>query len=255
MMLEARDIVTTRGARRILDGASAIARSGEVVGLIGPNGAGKTTLVKIMAGLERPESGSVLIDGQHLARLKRREAARRISYLAQGAICHWPLTTERLVALGRLPHLGPWDRPSPADLAAIDEAMAETDVGHLRDRIVTTLSGGERARVMLARALAGQPDVLLADEPASGLDPGHQLQIMGLFRALARRGQGVLVVLHDLTLAARFCDRLILLHDGKVAAEGEPGVVLAPDNLARIYGIRALYGADGKSVVPWEAVG
>ena len=255
MSLEADSIVLVKGGTRILDGASAALKAGEMVGLIGPNGAGKTSLFKVMAGIERPKAGSVRIDGGDSRRLSRREAARRLGYLAQGTICHWPLTAERLVALGRLPHLGPWDRPAPADQDAIERAIAETDVAHLRNRIVTTLSGGERARVLLARVLAGEPAMLLADEPVAGLDPGHQLQIMHLFRHLAGQGRGILIVLHDLTLAARFCDRLILMHEGKVAAEGPPGAVLSPEILARIYGIRARYGEDGRSVVPWEVVG
>jgi iron complex transport system ATP-binding protein len=254
MILEAQAIVQSKGGARILDGAAASAGPGEVVGLIGPNGAGKTTLLKIMAGLDRPAAGAVTLGGRPLSAFRRREVARHVGYLAQGAICHWPLTAERLVALGRLPHLGPWDRPSSEDEAAIDRAMAETDVTHLRGRVATTLSGGERARVMLARALAGQPDLLLADEPAAGLDPGHQLQIMHLFRILAGQGRGVLVVLHDLTLAARFCDRLVLLDKGCVAAAGRAATVLSEAMLARVYGIRAIYGQDGKTIVPWEVI-
>ncbi len=157
------------------------------------------------------------------------------------------------MALGRLPHLGPWQRPGAEDAYAVDRALAATGVEGLRGRAVTELSGGERARVLLARVLAGDPGILLADEPVSGLDPYHQVHFMELVRDYAGEGRTVALVLHDLNLAARFCDRLALLEEGRVAADGPAREVLDPEHLGRVFGIRAVYGeAEGEPyVVPW----
>lgn len=253
-LLCAEGVSVRYGARHVLEGVDLVVSAGEVVGLIGPNGAGKTTLLRVLARLIRPEAGSLTFDGEPYERYARRALARAVAYLPQGALAHWPLTVGRLVALGRLPRLGPWRRPGEADIRAIGRAMEEADVVELADRPVTTLSDGERARTMLARALAVEPRVLLADEPITALDPNHQLQVMELLRALARRGGAVVVVLHDLTLAARFCDRVALLHWGRLLDEGTPEAVLTPENLLAAYGVRAVHGRRGDEiyVVPWE---
>ena len=237
----------------IVAGASLAAAAGELVGLIGPNGAGKTTLLRAVAGLA-PCDGTVLLDGRPAAALDRRAFARALAYLPQGHDVHWPLTARRLVALGRLPHLAPWQRPGPADAAAIDRAMARTDIAHLGGRNVQTLSGGERARVLLARALAVEAPLLLADEPIAALDPYHQLHVMALLRATADAGAAIVAVLHDLTLAARHCDRLVLMHEGRVLAEGDPAAVLDDGNLRAAYRLAALRGThEGSSfVLPWR---
>ncbi|HXG28067.1 MAG TPA: ABC transporter ATP-binding protein, partial [Nevskiales bacterium] len=170
----------------------------------------------------------------------------------QGGQCHWPMPVAQVVALGRLPHRAPWARVPPADAAAVQRALQAADVAHLADRPVTQLSGGERARVLLARALAVEARVLLADEPTAGLDPAHQLGVMEVLRRRAQSGAGVVVVLHDLTLAARFCDRLLLLGEGRVVADGAAEQVLTEQNLAQVYGIEAhrAAGAEGLLVVP-----
>ena len=252
--LRACQVTVDFGPARILDRVCFAVSTGEIVGLIGPNGAGKTTLVRTLAALQPTTEGRVLLDGHGVGDLDRRQVGRRLAYLPQGAVCHWPLTVERIVALGRLPHCASWERPGAQDIAATTEAMGDTAVAHLAERIVTTLSGGERTRVMLARALATRPEILLADEPVAALDPFHQLRVMGLLRSIARRGNGVVVVLHDLTLAARFCDRLVLLQGGRVLGEGAPATVLTPENLAAAYRIEALHGGAGNevSVVPWR---
>ncbi len=252
-MTLAADRVTLRlGGRAVLDGVSLVAAPGALVGLIGPNAAGKTSLVRLLAGLAVPDAGRVTLDGRPLSALGPVARARAVAYLEQDAVCHWPLAVRRLVALGRLPWLGPFARPGPADAAAIDRALADAEIAPLADRPVTTLSGGERARVFLARALAGVPRVLLADEPVASLDPYHQMKVMELLRAQAARGGAVVAVLHDLTLAARFCDRLVLLDRGRVVAEGAPPAVLTAETLARVYGVAAAFGADadGPYVVP-----
>lgn len=257
-LLSARSIRLSRGGRAVLDGVDLSVRAGECVGLIGPNGAGKSTLLSVMAGL-LPADGEVQLDNRPLGQWPRAERARRIGFLEQGAACHWPLSVERVVTLGRLPHASPWPGPwggmGDHDRAAIARAMAQCDVTQFATRNVTALSGGERARVMLARALAGDPAVLLADEPAAGLDPYHQLQVMELLAGLAADGMAVLVVLHDLTLALRHCTRLCLLDQaGRVAADAAPASLLEGDALGRVYGIELLRGGHQGAAfaLPWR---
>lgn len=247
----ARDLSVTLGRRQVLDGVSATLGSGALVGVIGPNGAGKSTLLRALLGLV-PAGGSIEIDGVPSAALDFRERARRIAYLPQGQQVHWPLDAARLVALGRLPHLAPMSRIGAEDAGAVKRAMARADVADLAHRDVTTLSGGERARVLIARALAVEAPALLVDEPLAALDPGHQLDVMALLKDEAAAGGLVVAVLHDLTLAARYCDRLLLLHEGRLVADGAPAEVLTAERLAAVYGIRARIEAEagGLTVVP-----
>ncbi|MDG1708034.1 MAG: ABC transporter ATP-binding protein [Emcibacteraceae bacterium] len=223
----------------ILSNISATLNRGEMVGLIGPNGAGKSSLLKSVLGLVNIKSGSIFIDDKDLCELSLKERARQMAYAAQGAPVHWPLTVESIVALGRLPHLNPWQKKSNDDEVAIQNAMERTDCLHLKERSVTTLSGGERARVLLARVLATDTPYVLADEPVAALDPSHQLQVMGILKNLAQSDNGVLVVMHDLNLAMRYCDRIILLNDGQMVGQGTPDIILTDDNLANIFNIRA----------------
>ncbi len=211
---------------------------GEVVGLIGPNGAGKTTLLRVMSGLLEPEAGSVHWGDSPLKSLPESERGRLLAYLPQGAPAHWPLQVERVVELGRIPHRAWWQRLSEPDHEAIERAIVAADVERLRGRIVTTLSGGERTRVMLARVFATEPSLILADEPVASLDPFHQLQVMSTLRSHASEGGGVLVVMHDLNLAARYCDRLVVLDRGQVACEGPVREVLDNPALAAAYSVR-----------------
>ncbi len=249
-LLAAQDLTVRFGARRVLDAVSMTLVRGEIVGLIGPNGAGKTTLLRACAGLIAEAAGRIRIDGTAIASLERQRRARTIAYLPQEATCHWPLEVGRLVALGRLPHLLPWQRPSGDDAAAVATALRLADVEDLVGRNVPTLSGGELGRVLLARALAVEPALLLADEPVAGLDPEHQLRMMAVLRDRSRAGAGVVVTLHDLGLAARFCDRLVLLSAGRIAADGAPDAVLTAERLACVYGITArIDRADGQMFV------
>lgn len=250
-LLEASGITVAYGARRALDAVSLAAGRGALIGLLGPNASGKTTLLRALAGLVRPAEGTVRLDGEPLGALPPRARARRIAYLEQGAQCHWPLAARQVVALGRLAHTGPWSRQTPEDDAAVGAAMARCEVETLADRPVTTLSGGEAARVLLARALAAEPALLLADEPVSHLDPYHQIGVMEVLRRLADDGAAVIAVLHDLGLAARYCDRLVLLAGGRVAADDWPGAVLTEETLAQVFGIsaRVIDGEDGPYVL------
>lgn len=250
MTLAAQDIHVALGGRPILKGASLALAPGEIVAIAGANGAGKSTLLRALAGLRTPDAGTVSLDGRALAGLERGTLAREIAYLPQDRVVHWPVTVRTLVGLGRLPHRAISAAESAADRDAITSAMAATDVAGFAGRPVTELSGGERARVLLARALAQEARFLIADEPAAGLDPQHELQLFAHLVRLAEMGKGVAVALHDLSLALRFCHRVALLKDGKVMADGPAGDVVTESNLAAAYGIRATLGrVDGLPVV------
>jgi iron complex transport system ATP-binding protein len=222
----------------VLDAIDLALRPGEVCVIIGPNGAGKSTLIAALAGLLAPTTGQVRLDGGLLSDLERRARARRIALLPQHTDIAWPITVRSLVELGRIPHQGAFGLRA-ADAAAVDRALHAAQVTDFADRPVSDLSGGERARVLIARALAGDADWLLADEPLAGLDPGHALDALSLFRAEADRGAGVLLTLHDLDLAARMADRIVVLADGRIAADGPAATALTPELLQRVYGIRA----------------
>jgi iron complex transport system ATP-binding protein len=214
-------------------------------------------LLRVLANLAAPDAGDVRYDGKLAAELGGRALARRLSFLAQDGQAQWPLRAEALVALGRLPHRKTFQGLGADDHAAIERALALADVAHLRERTVGRVSGGERMRILLARALAVEAEILLADEPIAALDPAHQLQIMGLLRGIAHEGRGVVAVLHDLSLAARYCDRLVLLSRGRVLADGPPCEVLTDARLAEAYGIEVVRGerAGVPFLVPWAAVG
>ena len=248
--LAAEGVGVTLGGRAVVRDVTVALAPGMLVGVLGPNGAGKSTLARALLGLV-PHAGAVTIDNAPRDALTRAERARHLAYLPQGQVLHWPLSVRRLVELGRLPHLAPFSRLSDADRAAIDRAMTRADVAALAERDATTLSGGERARVMLARALAVEAGALIVDEPLASLDPAHQIEGMELLRAEADAGALVVAVLHDLTLAARFCDRVLVLAGGTLVADGAPRDVLTPALLAEVYGITAWFGeGDVAAIVP-----
>jgi iron complex transport system ATP-binding protein len=251
MRLDARSLSVTLNGRTVLDAVDLSLGGGELVGIIGPNGAGKTTLLRALAGLV-PSRGTVTHDGVDATEMPLPERARTIAFLAQGAAVHWPLAVEGVVALGRLPHRACSDAENTA---AVERAMVAAGVAAFRGRTMDTLSGGERARVLLARALAVEAPILLADEPNAALDPYHQLAVLERLKAQARSGVAVAVVLHDLALAARFCTRLILLADNTKRADGPPADVLSDDNLRAAFRIAVLRGrtAAGEDyVLPWS---
>lgn len=244
------------GRREVVAPLDASFSGGALVALLGPNGAGKSSLVRAIAGLV-PARGAIALSGEPLPALSRAEIARRIAYLPQGQSIHWPLPVRDVVALGRMPHgAGDPGRLPARDAKAVEEALARMEIGHLADRRVTELSGGEKARVGLARALATQAPILLADEPTAALDPKYQIAIMEALREEARRGALVVAVTHDLGLAARMADRALILQEGRLVADGEPREALSARRLAEIYGV-AVFEAerDGARVlVPWESV-
>lgn len=249
MKLEAVDIAATLRGRLVLGGLHLSAPPGEVTAIIGPNGAGKSTLLRVLSGLLVPTRGHVMLDGLPLAHWTRARLAQVLAYVPQDRTVHWALSCRAVVALGRLPHQGR-GAESAQDARAIDEALDTMDVAHLQARPVTDISGGELARVLIARALAQEPAVLIADEPAAGLDPAHQLALFRCFARIATSGRSVVVALHDLSLAARFCHSILLMKGGRLLAEGAPDEVLTPANLAAAYGVSAgLHRLDGIPVV------
>ena len=235
--LEARGVSVELGGRPVLDRVDLVVAPGELVAIVGPNGAGKSTLLRALAGLVPPDAGTVQLAGRAVAALDASARARAVAYLPQDRIVHWPLAVEAVVELGRLPHRGLAD--PVRDRLAVTEALRAMDVAAFAGRPVTALSGGERARVLLARALAQEAPILLADEPTAGLDPAHALALFEHFARLARDGRGVAVALHDLSLAARYCSRVLMLKAGRAVASGTPREVLTPESLASAYGIHA----------------
>ncbi len=253
--LTARAVAARLGGRQVLAGVDLTLSPGSLTAIIGPNGAGKTTLVRVMAGLVTPEAGTVLFGERPLSALSARERARAVAYLPQGGTVAWPLPAADVVALGRVPH-GGGPGTGPID-PAVARAMRATDSEAFAGRAVTTLSGGERARVLLARALAVEAPVLICDEPVAALDPRHQLAVMGVLAAEARKGRAVAVVMHDLALAARYADRVAILAEGRLAAAGTPREVLTPAMLAAVFGGASLREErpDGLLVLPWRPLG
>jgi iron complex transport system ATP-binding protein len=252
-LLQVRDLHVVLAKQTVIGGVSLSVEPGEIVGLIGPNGAGKTTLMKAAQGLLPRQSGTIALAGHDLERLTSADRARQLAWLPQEREIAWPIAVGRLVALGRLPHHGGSDGNRQSDRHTVERAMQQANVAHLASRPATALSGGERARVLLARALAQEAPLLLADEPAAGLDPGHQIDLMQTLRTLADAGNGVLVSMHDLGLAARWCDRLLLLERGQILADGPPEAVLTTTRLRTAYGIEAVIQADetaGLTITP-----
>lgn len=213
---------------------------GELIGLVGANGAGKSTLMQVLAGLKAPNRGEIFLHGTPLAKVRTAERARKLSYVPQSRFVHWPIKVRDLVGLGRLPYLGAFGAMSETDLAAVDDALRMTDTLQFENRRADTLSGGELARVLLARALAQTPTVLLADEPTAGLDPAYQFRLLHLLRSAVDRGIAVMAVFHELALAARFCDRLVLLHQGRIHKVGKPADVLTEETVETVYGVKVM---------------
>jgi iron complex transport system ATP-binding protein len=254
--LTAQDLNVKLTGRLVLNDVSLALSSGHLVALVGPNGAGKTTLLRALAGLV-PSGGAVHVGGDALSSLTLRERARRFAYLPQGHIVYWPLPARDIVALGRYPH-GATDpaRLTAKDTEAVRRAMQATDVMEFSERRVTELSGGERSRVALARVLAVEAPVILADEPTASLDPRHQIDVMKSLRTTADQGTLVIVVTHDLGLAARFADTVLVLSDGRLVSQGVPAEALSEQVVADVFRISA-YRAEYQReavIVPWAEI-
>ena len=250
-LLSLRDLSVRLRGRSILTDVTLDVEAGEFIGLIGPNGAGKTTLMRAALGL-LPNEGT-----SSLAALPPATRGRAAAWMPQARDIAWPVTVETLVALGRTPHVTGWQGMGPQDRAHVDAALETMGLEHLRHRTATRLSGGEQAMALIARALAQQTPLLMADEPIAGLDPAAQIATLRVFQDLAQEGHAVLVSLHDLTLAARHCTRLILLDRGRIAADGPPLEVLSEARLAEVFHLRGhmLDTADGPLLQALDVLG
>ena len=241
--LSAQDLSVARGGKTVLDTITTRLEPGTVTAICGPNGAGKSSLVMTLAGLLDPVEGAVHLGDAPLSAIAPRARACALGYLPQGSDIAWDVSVESLVALGRYPHR---DAARELGREAVKSALVAARLEELRQRRVSSLSGGERARVLLARVLAGQPDWILADEPLAALDLAHQLAMIAQLRQCAQAGQGVVLVLHDLAIAMNHADRVIVLNEGAMIADGQPEDALEPEVIARVWGVDAQWlGASG----------
>jgi len=242
------------GDRKVLK-AFQFSTSKEIIGIVGPNGCGKTTLLRLLARILVPKEGAILVDGRDLQSLSPKEIGKRISLLPQNSSITFEFTAFDVVLMGRNPHLDRFETASKHEFGIAEEAMKLTRTWDLRDRFVTELSGGEKQKVLIARAIAQEPRILLLDEPTAHLDIGAQLEILELIKALNKeKSITIIAVFHDLNIAARYCSRLLLIHEGKIMSAGVPEEVLTPENIKRVYTVDAKVGrnmeTDSIQVVP-----
>lgn len=238
-MVNIRNLWKYDGDRPLLRGISLSVAPGEMLGVIGPNGSGKTTLVRLLSAEESPEAGEIRLGGRPLTEWSARERARQMAVLPQEGLPPTPFTVEEVVSMGRHPHRGWWPWSGSRDAEAVEQVLEETGLQSNRNRRVDRLSGGERQRVAIAKAMAQQPRLLVLDEPTTYLDIAYQLSVLdGIQQWRRREGLAVLVILHDLNLAAQYCDRLLLMKEGALFAEGTPGQVLTPERIWEVYGVQ-----------------
>jgi iron complex transport system ATP-binding protein len=234
---------------RALDDVSVALGAGEIVALVGPNGSGKTTLLRTLLGALRPDSGRVTLDGVTLAAIRPRQRARSLTMIGHGSVVDFPMSVRDLVSLGRIPHEGLLGGSSPEDAAAIDEALARVDASALAARSIDTLSAGELQRVQLARAFAQKAAIVLLDEPTANLDAMHELETMRLLRSFTQAGGAVMIAVHDLTLAVRHCDRVVVLDRGRVRADAPAAAAISEALLADVFRIRARVSRDAGGAI------
>ncbi|SEM90683.1 heme ABC transporter ATP-binding protein [Lihuaxuella thermophila] len=240
-MLIAEGITKLYGGKKILDGIHLRLERGEFLGLLGPNGSGKSTLVKCLTGEERPDAGTIWLEGKELFSYSRKERAQKIAVLPQEGMEPVPFTVEEVVMMGRYPYQGKWSWLEAADREMVNRVLQETGIDHLSGRFVHHLSGGERQRVALAKTMAQEPELLVLDEPTTYLDIRYQCHLLELIRSWQERKQlTVLIILHDINLAAQYCDRLLLLKEGKLVQSGKPEEVIQPTVIEEVYGVKPL---------------
>ncbi len=236
MSLAFENISLTLRNRKILNDVSGLFKRGRVTVILGANGAGKSSLLSCLAGLRQPQTGRIIVDDRSIHEMEGKERGRLIGLLPQRPDIHWNIDVKTVVGLGRLPHSGRWGM-NAADHEAVAKAMEATDCTGLAERKVLRLSGGELGRVLLGRVLAGEPQWLLADEPLASLDPAHQFDVLDKLKNYAEAGNGVVIVLHDLTQAARCADDIMIMKDGAILAAGSRDDVIVPDIMAQAYGV------------------
>jgi iron complex transport system ATP-binding protein len=238
-LLVANDLSYSAGASALVSEASFTLEPGTLTALVGPNGAGKTTLLRLALGLLPADAGSARIEGQDIDAMSATKRARKLSYLPQARPLAWPQPVRDVVALGRFAYGATPERLSPGDAAAVERAIAACELEGFEERAADTLSGGELSRVHLARALAAETPVLIADEPVAALDPRHAHEVLRLFRRSTGEGRAVLTVLHDLALAARYADRLIWMKEGCIVADGTPQETVSEERLREVFSVKA----------------
>jgi len=257
-VIKVKNLSVIRNHNTVLQNINLEIYQSEILGIIGPNSAGKSTLLKTILGYQKKCEGSIEILSKNIAQWNKNELAKNIAYLAQESVVHWPLSVEHIIALGRIPHQGQHfgltNSSNQADTDLINQVMHYTDTHKLAKRIGTQLSGGELARVLLARALTVDAPILLADEPVSNLDPYFQLQILNLLQKKTQQGLSLVIVLHDLVLASRYCDRLALIHEGKLVALGKPNEVLTDEIIKQYYQVNSctMKIDNTKFTIPWS---
>lgn len=247
MTLRAKNVGWSRGGHLVLDGVTIEPHRGETIGLLGPNGSGKSSLLRVLSGISGPDSGRVLLDDTDLTSLPRRQVARRVAMVDQHSDTEVDITVLDVVRLGRIPHRGMFGGDDHADRGAVDRALDHTGMAPMANRLWHTLSGGERQRAQIARALAQEPEELLLDEPTNHLDIQHQLEILSLVAELPLTSY---IALHDLNLAAMFCDRVLVLERGRVVADGTPAEVITTDMVEQVYSVRAGVAVDPATGYP-----
>lgn len=257
MKLETRDVDFYYGDNKILSNISMQANSGEFIGLIGPNGSGKTTLLRLISSVLLPDKGAVFIDEENVSSLTRREIARRMAMVPQEASTNFEFSALDIVLMGRNPWLGRFDFEKEKDLRMAERCMRMTKCWQFASKLISQLSGGEKQRVLIARALTQEPEILLLDEPTANLDISYQIEIMELIKGLCANGKMLVIsAIHDLNLAARYCDRLVMLNDGEIHEIGKIEDVLTTSNIRKVFGIDALVerqpAIDSYYVIPFK---
>ncbi|NMB32613.1 MAG: ABC transporter ATP-binding protein [Clostridium sp.] len=237
--IQVQNVNISYGGKGVLKDISISLQEGIFYGILGPNGSGKTTLLKSIAKSLKPKSGAVYINGLDVNRIKTRELSKELAFLYQGTATDCEYSVVDIVLMGRHPHLGRFQTESAKDMDIAQNVMMATNVWDLRNRRINEISGGERQRVFIARALAQQTDIILLDEPVSNLDIHHQIEVLDIIRSMVRKKKTVVTVLHDLNLASMYCDHMILLKEGSVVVRGRPEVVLSPSNIKKVYGIES----------------
>jgi len=253
-ILEAKSVSLRIDAITCLDQVDLELQEGELVGLVGPNGAGKSSLLKVLAGLQPVTQGCVLLQEQDIQYYDRTQRGKMLGYLEQAGTIHWPLSVQRLVELGRIPHQSNWGPLSSLDRQSVDRALQLTDTLHLKARRATALSGGEKSRVLLARVLAADPKVILADEPIAALDPAHQFMVMDSFSQFVAAGGAAILTIHDLNIAARYCTRIVLMRNAELVTHGSASDVFTAEILASVFGVKANIERDSQgslAVLPY----
>ena len=250
-MLSIQNVCAGYGTKVVLRDISMKVAAGEFLGLIGPNGSGKTTLLRLISGVLSPRKGQILVRGRSLRDISRRELARIMAFLPQDITLSFPFAVHEVALMGRSPHLPAIGRETRKDLEIAERALKLAGISHLADRIITEISGGERQRTFIAMCLAQQPEVLLLDEPTNHLDIAHQLSTLDLIQTLNRRtDMTVISVFHDLNLAAEYCDKLVVINDGRVEAIGTPEAILTTDMISKVYRARVLTRRNPASARP-----